>query len=365
MPPLKFDRIGIWGTGFVTGDVLRGNDWWPREIVERWHAPRMENMNRARAAREHASPLQRTAIDSMLELADDPFYGVTSRWHLAAERSTADLAETAARNALDAADILPADVDYLLNADFVPPQIATNTACNLHERLNLRRSCMCASVDTSANSFLTQFQLAASLIATGQARHVLTVQTAVTSRVLPFDQDYSAVFGDACTAVVLGPVRDGYGLLSTTHATDGSLQNAVVAGVPGRDWWDEGRVVLYTPDMAARGRMFMTLPTLAVELSQSAMASAHTSAEDVRFFASHQGLSWLRAVAQSSLGLVRAQHRETYPTTGNLSPCNVVASLDLAAREGTLEDGDPILAWTGGNGSTSSAAVIRWGGRHA
>lgn len=355
------ERGGIWATAFVPGDILRTNDFWPNATVDRWRHERTVMAERLRAARQTATPLNQLSIDAMLAIADDPFSGIHERYHLNPASSPADLAARAAREALDRAGVSASSIDYVLNADFIPEQIAANTACELQSRLGLPRRCMMLTVDASANSALSQLQLATSLIAAGHAKFVLAVQTSVASRHLDMDEDYSPVFGDAATAMVIGPVREGYGVLAIEHMTDASLGSGIIAGVPGKNWWDEGRAVLYTPDVAVRGRMFMSLPAIAVELTTAVLKRIDTRPSEVDFYAPHQGLVWLRAVTQRAIGLSNAESSDTYPTHGNLYLCNAIAS--LARAQERLHDASLVLSWTGGNGSTSTAAVVRWGGR--
>ena len=65
--------------------------------------------------------------------------GIEKR-HLVADGETCcDLAEAAARNALDAAGIAAADLDLILVATTTPDQFFPSTACLLQQRLDVQQ----------------------------------------------------------------------------------------------------------------------------------------------------------------------------------------------------------------------------------
>ena len=67
--------------------------------------------------------------------------GITQR-HIAADgQFTADLAEQAARNAMDAAGKTAKDIDLIIVATTTPDQIFPSTACLLQQKLTITRIC--------------------------------------------------------------------------------------------------------------------------------------------------------------------------------------------------------------------------------
>ncbi len=92
----------------------------------------------------------------------------------------------------------------------------------------MSRRCFSLSVEAASNAFLMQSAIAEQMIATGAARHALLVQSSAFSRVMPREAPYSPWFGDASTAVVVGPVAPDHGFLAFEHRTDGSIENTLV-----------------------------------------------------------------------------------------------------------------------------------------
>jgi 3-oxoacyl-[acyl-carrier-protein] synthase-3 len=181
------------------------------------------------------------------------------------------------------------------------------------------------------------------------------------SRLVPTDQPSSAILGDAATAVVVGRVAEGYGLLGRSHATDGTHFNALAVGVPGRRWYEEGRNVFYAADKDVARKLILSVADRAREATGAALADAGLAARDVDFYASHQGTSWLRRVTQAHSGLDHARSFDTFPFAASVMGVNVPLVLALAEREGALVAGDLSVVFSGGLGETWSSLVMRWG----
>jgi len=93
----------------------------------------------------------------------------------------------------------------------------TPNACAVHFKLGLPSNCFSTVLDTECSGFLQQLVLAQTMIAAGRARYALLTQANVATRLIPSAAPSSAWFGDGATAVVVGPVADGRGILSTSH----------------------------------------------------------------------------------------------------------------------------------------------------
>src|SRR6185369_15954234 len=92
----------------------------------------------------------------------------------------------------------------------------------VHDKLGLREHCMTLGADAVCNSFLTQLTLARALVMSGQARKVLIVQSSAFTRIPASGEQIDCWGGDMASAVVVGAVSEGRGILSYTHHTDGS-----------------------------------------------------------------------------------------------------------------------------------------------
>ena len=189
----------------------------------------------------------------------------------------------------------------------------------------------------------------------------LLTQTTELSRIAPMEKRCSVLFGDATTAVLLGPVPENRGLLSFAHSTDGTMQDTIYATVPGGNWYDDGPTRLDVGDAAVTQKMFSTTADGSRDVIQRALSSAGLTPKDVDFYACHQGTSWLRSVTQEYAGMVNAKSLDTFAWAANLSAANLPLVLYCAEREGMLKPGDIVVTYSGGSGITHTAAVMVWG----
>ena len=218
--------------------------------------------------------------------------------------------------------------------------------------------------EASGNSFLMQLTLAEQLIASGRARHALIVQSAAGSRLLDPDSPMSPLFGDGASAAVVGRVASG-GVLAAVHRTDGSHPRGLIASVPGRRWYDGGRIVLHSGDTGAMRQIFLETADRAAEVVGAVLAAAGRAAEEVALFAVHQGTPWLRRVTQEACGLGRARAVDTFATTGYLFGASIPLVLGTAEHRGLVAPGDLVVMHGGGVGSTYGAVALRWGAERA
>ncbi len=357
--------VGILGVGAFLPEEVRDNDWWSEDLVESWRraAPGQANMgNREiRCPDNITDPGTRATFEAEVAQRHDPFLGVKQRRIMSQGMLSSEMELKAAKEAIDAAGVDPGEIDLLLVNSAVPDYLTTTNACALQAKLGLPQRSFALSVEAACNSFLLQLVLAQQMIASGQARYGLLVQSSAASRLYERSFPYSVVFGDGASAVVVGAVQSGRGMLGNSHRTDGARYDAVVTGVPGKAWYEEGRVVGYVRDSVKATNSGMRAAELAKPVMNEALAKAGVKAEDIAFYGGHQGSSYLRRVTQEYFGFSNARFIDTFSWTGNLSAVSVPLSLKLGAAENLLREGDLVAAYAGGVGYTWSCVVLRWG----
>ncbi len=355
-------NIGIHGLGVYLPEEVRRNDWWPQAIVEEWRRKRELNVMRGKGAEPPRSEGARLILQELASLENDVFEGVVERRVMPEGSPSVAMEAKAAEEALARAGIEPHQIDFLFSYTPCPDVLGVPSACALHRKLGLRRDCLSLVNDSVCNAFAVQLKLAQSMIQSGQARFGLLVQSSNLRKTIAIEDPASAWFGDGATAVVVGPVSEGYGLLASAHRTDGEYYRAIGYGVPGQpNWYDEGRVVLAPIDRQLCRAMALSLADYAQEVLVAALAQADLQKEEVDFYASHQATRWLRRVTKDYVGLANARGIDTFSWAGSLAASNVPFQLAIAEREGQLEHGDVVATFTGGAGSTWAGMVLRWG----
>lgn len=358
-------NVGVHGIGVYLPPVIRANDWWPPAVVDGWRS----RMSATRAVLGKSgdaesvtpTPGARRVLAAIEEAGDDVYQGSSERRIMPDGMHSSDMEIEAARDAIATSGADPSEIGLVLGHSHCPDYIGTPDACTAHRALGLPANCITLSADGSFNSFLLQLSLAQGMIASGAVKLALLLQSSASSRLVQPDDPSSLVFGDAATAVIVGKVGPGKGILGSSHHTDGSLDRTVVCGVPGKRWYEEGRDRLYIEDMQQSRRMILTLAECAEVAVGQALAEAGLSPSDIGYFASHQGTSWLHRVAKEHVGLGHARSVETFRQTASVGSCNVPLTLRHGMEKGLLADGDAAVLFSGGSGITWSSVVLRWG----
>lgn len=352
-------NVGILGIGTFLPPDVRTNDWWPRSIVAEWEKRAVLSKERVGGQAPTLRPGERQVLEAMSAYVDDPFRGAVERRVMPAEMKSSDMEIASARQALERSGVATDSIDFVITYSFCPDELLCPNAFVLHEALGLPRHCFTTGVEAACNSFLVALTLAEKLVA-GGARNGLVVQSCGISRLLRQEDPTSAWFGDGAASVVVGRSERG-GILASATLTDSSLHPAVVTGVPGRAWYEEGRSYFYAKDRASAFRIMAGVADCGKEVIGLALERAGVLPGDVDFFACHQISPWMRKTVQDYCGLTRAKSVETFTWAGNLASVNVPLVLDLGGREGLLREGDRVVLYGGGAGITYSATVLRWG----
>ncbi len=353
---------GIWGVGTYLPPIVRKNDYWPEEIVDVWRTRQQRNITRQAGTDDGALDAgAMMIIKHMMRFKDDPFEGVVERRIMPDDMRSSDMELAAAKDAMERAGVAASEVDMLLCQTTTPDWMHVPTACRLHHELGLPWKCHTLQTDGMCNAFMQQLIMADAMIRTGQIKIAVIVQCCAMNRFLKKEDQFSAWFGDGACAVVVGPVSEGHGILSVTHATEGSVYGGCVTGVPGKRWYDEGQVVIYLENPRGARDQFLRIGDTARPLMDEALSKAGLTHAQVDFLACHQASAWLPPAVAEHTGLAHARRSDTFPWAASLSGANLPLVMSAAQRDHVVRDDDVVAMYSGAAGMTASAMMFRWG----
>jgi 3-oxoacyl-[acyl-carrier-protein] synthase III len=351
--------VGILGVALYLPPIVRGNDWWPSEIVAQWKRSILER--RPLPPPVLRGPGAARVVAALAEQASDPFQGAVSRHIMPPEMTVLDMAEQAARQAIQRAGVSCDDIDLLLTHTVLPDVLLGNPATQVHHRLGLPRRCFAMETTAAAYSFLMQLTLAEAMIVSGRSRLALLVQACGATRSVDINDPISPLFGDGATAVVLGPVSEASGIRACVHHADGRFPNSLVASVRGGSWSDDGRAVIHVADALQMREVFLETAEVCKESIDAVFESTGLTADDISFFAMYQGTPWIRRAVQDYAGLQHTRVIDTFAETGYMFSAILPAGLARAEQAKLLAPGDLVLATGGGTGISFGSLVMRWG----
>ncbi|MDD3575839.1 beta-ketoacyl-ACP synthase III [Halothiobacillus sp.] len=272
---------------------------------------------------------------------------------------TSDLAEPAARRALEAAGKLPSDVDLLIVATTTPDRVFPSTACLLQQKLGIHGS-PAFDIQAVCTGFVYALSVAEKFINTGAARCALVIGAETLSRIVNWqDRGTCVLFADGAGAVVLEASEEP-GIISTHIHADGAYESLLTTVKPGPDV-DPQRLADGTAFIEMRGNEVFKIAvnTLGRIVDETLEAAGMTNA-DIDWLVPHQANIRIIQATARKLDLPMERVVVTVNKHGNTSAASVPLALDTAVRDGRIKRGDTILLEAFGGGFTWGSALIRF-----
>ena len=285
--------------------------------------------------------------------------GIRERRIAASDETSCDLAERAARLALEAAGCLATDIDLVIVATTTPDRVFPSTACLLQDRLGIHGP---AAFDLQAvcTGFIYAISVAEKFIKTGSARRALVVGTETMSRLVDWqDRSTCVLFGDGAGAVVLGASAEP-GILSTHLHADGAYKDLLTVAEDDTD--DAERVLgAASGHIAMRGNeVFRVAVTTLDALVGETLAANGLSQSDIRWLVPHQANIRIISATAKRLGMSMEQVIVTVDRHGNTSGASIPLALDVAVRDGRIRRGDVVLMEGFGGGFTWGSVLFTY-----
>jgi 3-oxoacyl-[acyl-carrier-protein] synthase-3 len=267
--------------------------------------------------------------------------GIVKR-HIAADsQSTVDLAEPAARAAIAAAGLEPADIDLIVFATSTPDFVFPNCGVLLQKRLGCPGGAA-FSLEAACSGFVYALSVA-------DKRHALVVGAETFSRITDWkDRATAVLFADGAGAVVLNAAADP-GILSTHLHADGAYQD-----------------LLYCPGGAggaihmAGSEVFKIAVINLGKAVDEALAANGLDRSAVDWLVPHQANVRIIQATARRLDLPMEKVIVTVQDHGNTSAASIPLALDVGVRDGRIRRGDLLLLEAFGGGFTWGSALIRY-----
>jgi 3-oxoacyl-[acyl-carrier-protein] synthase-3 len=284
--------------------------------------------------------------------------GIRERRIAAPDQGTCDLAEHAARAALDAAGWKASDLDLIIVGTTTPDRIYPSVACRLQARLGAGGF---AAFDVQAvcTGFIYALGIAENFIRAGSAKRALVIGADTHSRLLDWnDRGTCILFGDGAGAVTL-EACDEPGIFSTHLHADGKYESLlyVEGGTPRGD----GQISEGNAYTHMRGNeVFKVAVRTLMGIAEQTLAANGMDKSQVDWLIPHQANIRIIEATARKLGLDMERVVITVDRHGNTSAASVPLALDTAVRDGRVQRGDVLLLEAFGGGFTWGSALVRY-----
>jgi 3-oxoacyl-[acyl-carrier-protein] synthase-3 len=296
-------------------------------------------------------------LEALVETTDEWIRtrtGIERRHIAAAGETTVDLAEKAARRALDAAGIAPQDVDFIAFGTTTPDLIFPNCGVLLQQRLG----CIgvpAFSVETACAGFMYALSIADKYVRCGDSKRALVIGSETLSRITDWNDRATAVlFADGAGAVVLEP-SETPGVLSTHLHADGRYHEMLYCGS------GVSRGLQPKPVISMAGKeVFKIAVTKLGAVVDETLAANGLERSAIDWLVPHQANIRIIQATAHKLGMSLERVILTVQDHGNTSAASVPLALDVGVRDGRIKRGELLLLEAFGGGFTWGSALVRY-----
>jgi 3-oxoacyl-[acyl-carrier-protein] synthase III len=285
--------------------------------------------------------------------------GIRARHLAAAGETTSQMAAVAAKRALDAAELLPADIDLVIVATTTPDMIFPSTACLVQNLLGIPVGAMAFDVQAVCSGFVYALTIADKFICSGSHKRALVIGAETLSRIVDWkDRSTCVLFGDGAGAVLL-EAQDGLserGILASALHADGSQSG--ILQVQGQV---SGGEIAGSPFIQMDGpAVFKFAVRVLSEVAGEVLEKAGLSASELNWLIPHQANMRIMQSVAKRLHVGNERLVVTVDKHGNTSAASVPLALDVAIRDGRIQEGQSVMLQGVGGGFTWGAVLFRY-----
>jgi 3-oxoacyl-[acyl-carrier-protein] synthase-3 len=295
--------------------------------------------------------------------------GIGERRWIEPGTTPSELAEKAARRALEAAGLEPGDLDCIVLATLSAEADFPGTSSFLHERLEVGEI-PCFDLRAQCSGFVYSLGVANGFVNSGMFRRVLVVGCEVHSTGLDKTtegRDVAVIFGDGAGAVIVeanDDAADKSGILEVRLHAEGKHANRLWVELPssivdGRIHPEDLEKKRHFPRMQGRF-VFKHAVTRMPEVLLETLNAASLKLEDVDLFLFHQANLRINEYVAQQLEIPPEKCFSNIERYGNCSAASIPMLMDEAVRKGLLKPGQLVSLTSFGSGFSWTSAVIRW-----
>lgn len=288
--------------------------------------------------------------------------GISERRILEKDEQASTLAIKAAEKALKSSGLDASDIDLIIVTTDTPDYLTPTTSCLVQGAIGAKKA---AAFDLNAacSGIVYGMTVAEQFIKTGYYKYVLVIACEGLTKVVDWeDRNTCVLFGDGAGAFMMGPVEEGYGMLSTEIGAEGTSSDLIT--VPcceiseddlqkrlhknKRVLWMDGKEV------------FKFAVKIMPEAAMKVINDAKLKLDDVKLIVPHQANIRIIEGAVKRLKIPKEKVYTCVQRYGNISSASIPVALDEIVREGGLKKGDNIVLVGFGGGLTWAATLIKW-----
>lgn len=276
------------------------------------------------------------------------------------KEGTSFMAISAAKAALENADISPEELDLIIVATVSADTYVPSTSCQVQGEIGAIRA-TCFDINAACSGFLFSMNTANAYLEMGMAKTALIVGAETLSREVDWsDRSTCILFGDGAGAAVLKKVPGNGGILASVTGSDGSQGDVLTCKGRGiqNPFYKSRRKKDY---IQMQGQaVFRFAVTTVPKYIKQILKKTGNEPEDIKFFILHQANRRILELIAKRLKVDMDKIPMNLDHYGNTSSASIPILLDEINRNNLLEEGDKIVLSGFGGGLTWGATLIEW-----
>ena len=295
-------------------------------------------------------------LEKMVDTSDEWIVtrsGIRERRIAAEDETVATMGFEAAKNAIEAAQINPQDIELIIVATTSHSHAYPSAACQVQGLLNINDA---ISFDLAAacTGFVYALSVADQFIRAGKVKKALVIGSDLNSRKLDeTDRSTVVLFGDGAGAVILD-ASEQEGIMSTHLHASADKNNALVLAQPERGIEKSGYI-----EMQGNETFKLAVRELSNVVEETLLAN-NVDKKDLDWLVPHQANLRIITATAKKLEMDMSQVVVTLDKYANNSAATVPVALDEAVRDGRIQRGQLLLLEAFGGGWTWGSALVRF-----
>lgn len=289
------------------------------------------------------------------------------RWIDPAKDTVGNMAAKAARMALQRANLVEKDVEFIVFACITSDYYFPGSGVIMQRELGLE-GIGALEIKNACSGFIYALSVADQFIKTGMYKTVLVVGAEIQSTALDITtrgRNTAVIFGDGAGAAVLQR-SDKPGILSTHLHADGRFAEELYVKDPGSSRPHAERQAEQFLDTTGfkvvmnGSQVFKHAVVRFIEVINEALHANGMKKEDISLLVPHQANLRISQFIQQKLELPDSKVYNNIMRYGNTTAASIPIAMSEAWAEGKMKENDVICLAAFGSGFTWASALIRW-----
>lgn len=296
-------------------------------------------------------------LEKMVDTSDEWIVtrtGIRERRIAGVDETVSTMGCTAARRALEMADIGADRVGLIIVATTSSSRAFPSSACDIQRDLGIKDA-VSFDIAAACAGFAFALSVADQYVKNGAVEYALVIGSDTLSRTLdPSDRGTLILFGDGAGAVLLGRSEQP-GILSTHLHADGRYGELLT--LPYHNRLDPAAPAFLT---MSGNEVFKVAVTELAHIVDETLSANHLDHSALDWLVPHQANLRIISATAKRLGMSMEKVVVTLDRHGNTSAASVPLALDEAVRDGRIKRGELIMLEAFGGGFTWGSALIRF-----